>query len=99
MKAYINIENSKTKKVEKIIVPLLEYNDEGIVKFDISNLSENELDILKNAIDDNLKYTDIEMFFTDIDKYPNFGPDYEFRINNNILEGDYTRNIWLKKRR
>lgn len=98
MKAYIDIENSKTKKVEQITVPLLEYNNEGTVKFDISLLSEYELDILKNAINQGLEYTEIEMFFTDIDKYPNFGPDYEFKISGNILEGIYTRNIWLEKK-
>lgn len=97
MNAYIDIENSKTKKVEQITVPLLEYNYEGIVKFDISSLSEYEMSILKDAIDEKLKYTDIEMFFTDIDKYPNFGPDYEFFISGNILRGTYTRNIWLEK--
>ena len=93
MKAYINIENSKTRKVEKIIVPLLEFNNEGTIKFDISLLSERELDILKNAIDQRLDYTDIEMFFTDVDEYPNFGPDYEFKISGNILEGVYIRNF------
>lgn len=98
MKACIDIENTNTKTVEQITVPLLEYSSEGTVKFDISSLSEYELDILKNAVDQSLEYTDIEMFFTDDDEYPNFGPDYEFKINGNILEGIYTRNIWLEKR-
>ena len=99
MKAYLNIENAKIKKVEKIEVPLLEYNTEGIVKFDISSLSDHEMDILKDAINEELNYTEVEMFFTDIDKYPNFGPDYEFSINDNILNGIYTRNIWLNERK
>ena len=93
MKAYIDIENSKTKKVDTITVTLLEYNNEGNVKFDISSLTDCELEILKDAINNELDHTDIEMFFTDIDNYPNFGPDYEFKINNNILVGMYIRNI------
>ena len=103
MNAQIEIENSKTQKVETIIVPIIvpiiKYEYEKDFIFDLSNITEYEYEILANAVNDNLKYTDIEMFFVDMKpNIPNFGPDYGYKIENNKLYGSYTRNIWLSER-
>ena len=84
MAAYIDIENSKTQKVETICVNVIKYEEAEII-FDIVNLNNHELKILKNAINDKLTYTDIEMFFIDKSNIPNFGPDYEYEIIDNKL--------------
>lgn len=99
MKAWIDIENAHTQKVITLEVPLLEFDDLNKVVFDISNITQDELEKLKVAINPrkDLMYTDIEMFFTDQDNYPNFGPDYDFTIKDNQLIGIYTRDKWLNK--
>ena len=99
MKAWIDIENSHTQKVITLEVPLLEFDYHKKAIFDISNITQDELEKLKLAIDskEELMYTDIEMFFTDQGDCPNFGPDYEFTIKDNKLIGIYTRNKWLNK--
>ena len=79
MASYIDIENSKTQKVETICVNVIKYEEDEII-FDITNINSHELKILKNAINDKLTYTDIEMFFIDNSDIPNFGPDYEYEI-------------------
>lgn len=59
--AYIDIENSKTQKVETICVNVIKCEEDEII-FDITNINSHELKILKNAINEKLTYTDIEMF-------------------------------------
>lgn len=92
--SYIDIENSKTQKVETICVNVIKYEENEII-FDISTLNNHELEILKNAINDKLTYTDIEMFFIDKSNIPNFGPDYEYEIIDNKLILKY---IYKKKK-
>lgn len=100
MIAQIDIENSKTQKVETINVPIISYEYEKEFIFDISGINEYERQILNDAINIDLKYTDIEMFFVEMKpNIPNFGPDYEYKIEDNKLYGLYTRNIWLAERR
>lgn len=96
MKGYIDIENSKTQEVETLCVNIIKYEDDKEVIFDISTLNSHELEILKDAINENLTYTDIEMFFIDGSNIPNFGPDYKCKIVNNTLILDY---IVKKKKR
>lgn len=99
MKAQLDIENSKTQKVETLNVPIISYEYEKEFVFDISNISDYEFRILKDAIDINLKYTDIEMFFVSMKpNIPNFGPDYEYKIKKGKLYGQYVRNKWIAKK-
>lgn len=99
MEAWIDIENAHTGKVITLEVPIIELKYHNKVVFDISNITKDELEKLKLAINPrkDLMYTDIEMFFTDQDDYPNFGPDYEFTIKDEKLIGIYTRDKWLNK--
>lgn len=94
MKVYIDIENSKTQIVETICINIIKYEENEMI-FDISTLNNHELEILKNAINDKLTYTDIEMFFIDDSNIPNFGPDYEYEIIDNKLILKY---IYKKKK-
>lgn len=94
VKVYIDIENSKTQIVETICVNIIKYEENEMI-FDISTLNNYELEILKNAINDKLTYTDIEMFFIGDSNIPNFGPDYEYEIIDNKLILKY---IYKKKK-
>lgn len=94
VKVYIDIENSKTQIVETICVNIIKYEENEMI-FDISTLNNHELEILKNAINDKLTYTDIEMFFIGDSNIPNFGPDYEYEIIDNKLILKY---IYKKKK-
>lgn len=94
VKVYIDIENSKTQIVETICVNIIKYEENEMI-FDISTLNNHELQILKNAINDKLTYTDIEMFFIGDSNIPNFGPDYEYEIIDNKLILKY---IYKKKK-
>lgn len=86
MQAFIDIENSQTKHVDTIEVPIIEFKPLADVSFDLSNISEKERELLKSAIDSNKPLTEIEMFFTEIEEdIPNFGPDFIFSIDGNIL--------------
>ena len=89
MKCYIDIENSKTQKVETLCVNIINYEEDKEAIFDISTLNSHELEILKDAINDDLTYTDIEMFFIGESNIPNFGPDYKCNIVENTLVLDY----------
>lgn len=89
MKGYIDIENSKTQKVETLCVNIIKYQNNEEIIFDISSLNNHELKILKDAINDELTYTDIEMFFIDESNIPNFGPDYKYKIFENTLILNY----------
>lgn len=94
VKVYIDIENSKTQIVETICVNIIKYEENEMI-FDISTLNNHELEILKNAINDKLTYTDIEIFFIGDSNIPNFGPDYEYEIIDNKLILKY---IYKKKK-
>ena len=94
VKVYIDIENSKTQIVETICVNIIKYEENEMI-FDISTLNNHELEILKNAINEKLTYTDIEMFFIGDSNIPNFGPDYEYEIIDNKLILKY---IYKKKK-
>lgn len=85
MIASINIENEKTKKVKTIYVKVLKKENNKNLIFDISELNKKDLELLKNAIDDDIPYTDIELFFIDEETKPNFGPDYNWKIENHKL--------------
>lgn len=94
VKVYIDIENSKTQIVKTICVNIIKYEENEMI-FDISTLNNHELEILKNAINDKLTYTDIEIFFIGDSNIPNFGPDYEYEIIDNKLILKY---IYKKKK-
>ncbi len=100
MQAWIDIENSKTKKVITLNVPVIQISDNEDINFDISGITKEERELLISAIDPSkeLEYTDIEMFFLETKpSVPHFGLDYEFTIQGDVLSGIYTRNQWLKK--
>lgn len=85
MKAYIDIENSKTQNVDTICVDIIKYEYDSEVIFDISSLDKRELSLLYDAIDESKPYTDVEMFFIDDSNIPNFGPDYNYNVKDNKL--------------
>lgn len=92
MMAEIDIENLQTQKVVTLEVPILKYEINGECVFDISEVSEEEMGLLVNAIDINLQHTDIELFYVEQEgNLPHFGPDFEFKIESNKLYGLYTR--------
>ena len=91
MICHLDIENSKTQKVVTYNLNIIEYVENKHIKIDISNLSKEELSLLSLAISKNNKYCDIELFFIDDSNYPEFGPDYDFKIEKNILIGKYIR--------
>ncbi|CCX36094.1 unknown [Clostridium sp. CAG:1000] len=64
---------------------MIKYKYDSEVIFDISNLDKSELSLLYDAIDDNKHYIDIEMFFIGDSNIPNFGPDYNYIVNDNKL--------------
>lgn len=85
MKAYLDIENSKTQKVITILLPVLEFKENERIIFDISKVNDKEKELILDAINPELGYTDIEMFFIDDDDVPYFGPDYDYSISDNKL--------------
>ena len=102
MQAWIDIENSKTKKVITLNVPVIQISDNEDISFDISGITREERELLIPAIDPSkeLEYTDIEMFFLETKPgVPHFGPDYEFTIQGDVLSGIYTRSQWLEKQK
>lgn len=96
--AKLDIENSQTQKVERIILPILEYAEDDKFVFDITNLDENELKMLEDAIDFSLSYTDIELFYVSMeDGMFNYGDDFEYVIEDGKLKGKYIREEIEKK--
>ncbi len=93
MIGHIDIENSKTKKIITLDLPVIKLERKSEVIFDISNITQEEKDILLLAINDSTEfnYTDIEMFFIDDEEIPNYGPDYNYRIEDNKLVLNYSR--------
>lgn len=89
MKAYLDVENSKTQKVITILLPVLEYKENERIIFDISKVNNKEKELILDAINPELGYTDIEMFFIDDDDVPYFGPDYDYKVSDNKLILDY----------
>ena len=85
MKAYLDIENSKTQKVITLCVDVLKYELDKEIIFDIAHLNNKELKLLEDAIDEKLTHTDIEMFFIDNNKTPIFGPDYTYKLIDNKM--------------
>ncbi len=99
MKASIDIENAMTGEVNTIELNINEYIEDKIIKFDISKLSIQEIELLKYAISNKKEndYIDIEMFFIDNSNIPEFGPDYDFYIKDDELVGVYNREIYVRK--
>lgn len=91
MKAYLDIENSRTKEVKTIVLPVIKCDLRNKVILDLKGLSDSELDILRKAVslDKKYSYTDIELFFIDNDEKPNFGPDYDIIIDGSTLVLSY----------
>ena len=85
MKAYLDIENSKTQEVITILLPVLEFKENELIIFDISKVNNKEKKLILDAINPELGYTDIEMLFIDDDNVPYFGPDYDYSISDNKL--------------
>ena len=85
MKAQIDIENSKTGLVDTINVKVIKCDKDNEIIFDISLLNDKELKLLKDAINQELQYTDIELFFIGDSNIPEFGPDYNYELIENKL--------------
>lgn len=85
MKAQIDIENSKTGLVDTINVKVIKCDKDNEIIFDISLLNDKELKLLKDAINQELQYTDIELFFIGYSNIPEFGPDYNYELIENKL--------------
>lgn len=101
MKANLDIENSKTQEVITILLPVLEFEENGHIIFDISKVNDKEKELILDAINPKLAYTDIEMFFIDDDDVPYFGPDYNYKVSGNTLilnyKYDKRKNVLEKK--
>ena len=81
---FLDIENSKTKKVNTLELSVIKDDEENFI-FDISSLNKDETEMLNDAINSKLLYTDIELFYIGESTIPYFGPDYEFIIENGRL--------------
>ena len=92
MKSDINIENARSKEVITIELNVIKLDDREII-MDLSNINEEDLNKLKDAINDELTYVDIELFFIESD-IPYYGTDYSYEIVNNKLE-KYFKNILI----
>ena len=101
MKANLDIENSKTQEVITILLPVLEFEENGYIVFDISKVNDKEKELILDAINPELGYTDIEMFFIDDDDVPYFGPDYDYSISDNklILDCKYDKRKHLLEKK
>lgn len=99
MIASIDIENAHIGKVITLKLPIIEHIEKKLIKFDISHLSNEELELLNLAISEKkeLEYTDIEMFFIENDPIPYFGPDYNFFVKDNQMVGYYNRELHPRK--
>lgn len=82
--AHVDIENAKTQLVDTFDLNIIE-NDGKDLKIDISTLNAEQLKKLEDAINKDLFYTDIELFYIDDSSIPYFGPDYNFSIENGTL--------------
>ena len=91
MKAQIDIENSKTGLVNTINLKIIKYEKDNEIIFDVSSLNDRELKLLKDAINQELKYTDIELFFINESNIPEFGPDYNYELIENKLTLKYIK--------
>ncbi len=89
MKVYLDIENSKTQKVITILLPVLDFKENERIIFDISKVNNKEKELILDAINPELGYTDIEMFFIDDGDVPYFGPDYDYTVSGNTLILNY----------
>ena len=69
MMAWIDVENAHTNDVITYKVPLIKFEDYKEVIFDISNLTNDDFDVLRIAIDTSkdTSYTDIELFYTELE--------------------------------
>ncbi len=83
MKSDINIENARSKEVITIELNVIKLDDREII-MDLSNINGKDLNILKDAISDEVTYVDIELFFIESD-IPYYGTDYSYEIVNNKL--------------
>ena len=63
MKAYLDIENSKTNQVITVEVPVVTFDLQKQVVFDIKNIGEQDFNLILNAINPSKEYayTDIEL--------------------------------------
>ncbi|MBQ3020910.1 MAG: hypothetical protein IJD92_01640 [Bacilli bacterium] len=94
----IDIENAKTQKVITLTLPIIDYKAEHSFEFDVSNLTKEEYILLQNAINPELKYTDIELFYVSMENgLFNYGDDYSYHIENGKLKGIYIRNKLILK--
>lgn len=82
--AHVDIENAKTKLVETYDLNILENDGKDLI-FDISTLNDQQLKKLEDAINVELFYTDIELFYIDDSSVPYFGTDYKYEIKNDKL--------------
>ncbi len=82
--AHVDIENAKTKLVETYDLNILENDGKDLV-FDISTLNDRQLEKLEDAINVEIFYTDIELFYIDDSSVPYFGTDYKYKIKNDKL--------------
>ena len=85
MKIYLDIENSKTKKVKTLGLSTIKYDIKSEIVLDISNLNRSDMQLLYDACNEKKSYTDIELFFVEGDMIPNFGPDYNYFIDGEKL--------------
>lgn len=85
MKAYIDIENSRTKEVKTLQLSVLTYVEDNYIVLSMDDINESDYKLLIDAIDPKLSYTDIEMFFIDDDPLPNFGPDYTYALEDDKI--------------
>lgn len=99
MKAYLDIENSRTQQVTTLEVDIIESVKDDLFVFDLSNITSNEMEQLIDAINESKEYfyTDIEMFFVDNKISPCFGDDYKYEIKGNRLYAVNTRKEWEKR--
>lgn len=85
MKASVVISNSFIKKEFILKMNVIKYKNKEEIIFDISKLSGDELILLENAIDDELRCVNIDLFYIDDNEEPNYCVNYKYLLDNDCL--------------
>lgn len=83
--------DSNKKDTQSLFAKLIDFNYKldanDYIIIDISNLNSSETSILEDAINPEIGYLDIDMFFTNNVTYPIFGNDFKYTIEDNKIIG------------
>lgn len=86
-----SIKHNTTTLIGKLLDICYELGIEDYINVDVSSLSDEEMLILKDAVNPSINYLDIEMFLSSQISYPIFGGDFNYKIEERKLMGESYR--------